>query len=83
MESHRDVWFAALCEIGYKQCNFGNLPVRRGAGRHWNDEGALRMMFGMRVRGALLAALIMFAVPVAGRAGVCAGCGPDRGVDRR
>jgi outer membrane protein insertion porin family len=29
-----------------------------------NDEGALRMMFGMRVRGGLLAALIMFAVPV-------------------
>jgi outer membrane protein insertion porin family len=33
--------------------------------RHWNDKGALRMMFGMRVRGGLLAALIMFAVPVA------------------
>jgi outer membrane protein insertion porin family len=38
---------------------------RGGAGRHWNDKGALRMMFGMRVRGGLLAALIMFAVPVA------------------
>ena len=22
MESHRDVWFAALVEIGYKQCNY-------------------------------------------------------------
>ena len=33
--------------------------------RHWNDKGALRMKFGMRVRGGLLAALIMFAVPVA------------------
>ncbi len=66
MELHRDVWFAALVEIGYKQCNFGNLPVRRGTGRHGNDEGALRMMFGMRVRGALLAALIMVAVPMAG-----------------
>jgi outer membrane protein insertion porin family len=53
-------------EIGYKQCNFGNLPVRGGAGRHWNDEGALRMMVGMRLRGALLGALIMFAVPMAG-----------------
>src|ERR1700761_6252420 len=29
-----------------------------------NDEGASRMMFGMRVRGGLFAALIMFAVPV-------------------
>ena len=31
----------------------------------WNDKGALRMNFGMRVRGGLLATLIMFAVPVA------------------
>src|SRR6516225_6397472 len=30
-----------------------------------NDKGALRMKFGMRVRGGLLAALVMFAVPVA------------------
>src|SRR6201992_3057898 len=29
-----------------------------------NDEGASRMMFGMRVRGGLFAALIMFAMPV-------------------
>src|ERR1700742_4506784 len=34
-------------------------------GRPWNDKGALRMIVGMRVRGGLLAALIMFAVPVA------------------
>ena len=33
------------------------MPVR-------NDEGASRMKFGMRVRGGLLAALIMFVVPV-------------------
>jgi len=33
--------------------------------RHRNDKGALRMNFGMRVRGGLLAALIMYAVPVA------------------
>src|SRR6476659_3949524 len=37
-----------------------------GAGRHCNDEGALRMMLGMRVRGALLGALIMVAAPMAG-----------------
>src|SRR5215510_13150216 len=42
----------------------GNLPVRTGTGRQRNDEGALRMMLGMRVRGGLLAALIMVAAPV-------------------
>src|SRR6202521_2247645 len=51
--------------IGYKQGNNGNLPVRRGADRHWNDKGASRMNVGMRVRGGLLPALIMFATPVA------------------
>src|SRR5215470_8160181 len=30
-----------------------------------NDKGASRMKFGMRVRGGMLAALVMFAVPVA------------------
>jgi outer membrane protein insertion porin family len=52
-------------KIGYKQGNYGNLLVRRGADRHWNDKGALRMNVGMRVRGGFLAALIMFATPVA------------------
>jgi outer membrane protein insertion porin family len=33
--------------------------------QHRKDKGALRMIFGMRVRGGLLAALIMFGVPVA------------------
>jgi outer membrane protein insertion porin family len=32
---------------------------------HWNDEGASRMKFGMRVRGGLFAALILFAAPMA------------------
>jgi hypothetical protein len=49
MESHRDVWFAALSKLAQAVqlwiCEFV------GTGRHWNDEGALRMMFGMRVRG--------------------------------
>ena len=31
-----------------------------GTSRHRNDEGASRMKFGMRVRGGLFAALIMF-----------------------
>src|SRR5258706_13455305 len=34
-------------------------------GRRWNDEGALRVNVGMRVRGGMLAALIMFAAPAA------------------
>jgi outer membrane protein insertion porin family len=41
-----------------------NLSGRGVSVRPWNDKGALRMKFGMRVRGGLLAALIMFAVPV-------------------
>src|SRR6201989_2672928 len=43
----------------------GNLSGSWGTARHWNDKGALRMNFGMRVRGGLFAALIMFAVPAA------------------
>ena len=41
-------------------CRF--VGVRAGIGM---DKGALRMMFGLRVRGRLLAAAIMFAVPAA------------------
>jgi hypothetical protein len=63
MESQGDVWFAPPGKLATSSAANGNLPVRGGAGRHWNDKGALRMMFGMRVRGGLLAALIMFAVP--------------------
>src|SRR6266568_2196558 len=37
------------------------------AGRHWNDKGAWRMKFGMRVRGGLIAVLMMVAVPVTGQ----------------
>jgi len=65
MELRGDVPFAALGKLATRNAEIGNLPVRRGAGRHWNDKGALRMMFGMRVRGGLLAAAIMFAVPAA------------------
>lgn len=63
MESHGDARFAAPVKLATSSAANGNLPVRRGAGRHRNDKGALRMMFGMRVRGGLLATLIMFAVP--------------------
>src|ERR1017187_2333143 len=65
MELHCDTTFAAPAKLATSRATNGNLPVRRGAVRHWNDKGALRMNVGMRVRGGLLAALIMFAVPVA------------------
>lgn len=65
MESHGDVRFAAPVKLATSSAANGNLSVRRGTGRHRNDKGALRMMFGMRVRGGLLATLIMFAVPAA------------------
>jgi outer membrane protein insertion porin family len=41
-------------------CRFVGVTARQR-----NDKGALRMKFGMRVRGGLFAALIMFVVPVA------------------
>src|SRR5258708_32391323 len=66
MELDGDVRFSPPVKLATSEAADGNLSVRRGvAGRHWNDKGALRMMVGMRVRGGLLAALIMFAVPVA------------------
>jgi outer membrane protein insertion porin family len=57
--------FAAPAKLATSRAIDGNLLVRRGAGRQWNDKGASRMNFGMRVRGGLFAALIMFAMPVA------------------
>src|SRR4030081_93612 len=65
MKLHCNRTFAAPVKLATSGSINGNLPVRGGAGRHWNDKGALRMNVGMRVRGGLLAALIMFAVPVA------------------
>jgi outer membrane protein insertion porin family len=69
MESHSDARFAAPAKLATSSAANGNLPVRRGAGRHRDDKGALRMMFGMRVRGGLLAILIMFAGPAAATLG--------------
>ena len=65
MELHGDVRFAAPVKLATSSAANGNLPGRRGAGRYRNDKGALRMKFGMRVRGGLLATLIIFAVPAA------------------
>src|ERR1700676_1236822 len=61
---HCNSTFAVPAKLATSRAINGNLSVRGGAGRHWNDKGALRMNVGMRVRGGLLAALIMFAVPV-------------------
>ena len=65
MELGRDSTFAGSAKLATSGATNGNLPVRGGAVRHWNDKGALRMNVGMRVRGGLLAALIIFALPVA------------------
>jgi outer membrane protein insertion porin family len=65
MKLHRHITFAGLVKLATSRSIYGNLPVRRGAVRHWNGKGALRMNVGMRVRGGLLAALVMFAMPVA------------------
>ncbi len=65
MKLHCNRTFAGLAKLATSRATNGNLPVRRGADRHWNDKGALRMNVGMRLRGGLLAALIMFATPVA------------------
>jgi outer membrane protein insertion porin family len=66
MKSRCNVTFAAPAKLATSGATNGNLSARRGAGRHRTDKGALRMNVGMRVRGGLLAALIMFAMPVAG-----------------
>lgn len=65
MKSRRHIRFAGLAKLATSRSTNGNLSVRRDAGRHWNCKGAPRMNVGMRVRGGLLAALIMFAMPVA------------------
>src|ERR1700719_1823605 len=68
--------FAALAKLATSGATNGNLPGCRGADRHWNDKGALRMNVGMRVRGGLLAALIMFAMPVAATLAALLVCSP-------
>ena len=65
MKLHRNRAFATPAKLATSGATNGILPARRGAIRHWNDKGALRMNVGMRVRGGLLAALIMFAMPLA------------------
>src|SRR3984885_11913001 len=57
--------FAVPVKLSTSRATNGILSARGGASRHWNDKGALRMKLGMRVRGGLLAALVLFAAPVA------------------
>src|SRR5437667_134135 len=45
--------FAAPAKLATSRAINGNLLVRRGAGRQWNNKGALRMNFGMRVPGGV------------------------------
>src|ERR1700733_1961966 len=60
----RNRTFAVLAKLSTSGTTNGILPDRRSATRPWNDKGALRMNVGMRVRGGLLAALVMVAMPV-------------------
>src|SRR6201994_814447 len=64
LELRRDRTFAVLAKLSTSGTTTGILADRRDVTRQWNDKGASRMNFGMRVRGGLLAALIMVATPV-------------------
>jgi outer membrane protein insertion porin family len=68
--------FAALAKLATSGATNGDRPGRRGASRLKDDKGALRMNVGMRVRGGVLAALVLIAIPVA--AAVTAGLMPSR-----
>ena len=59
-----DIVICCLGEFGYKLRQQWESVGSWGYDPARNDEGASRMKFGMRVRGGLFAALIMFAVPV-------------------
>jgi len=64
MKMRCHIRFAGLAKLATSGSTDGNLPARGGAVRHLNCKGAWRMNVGMRVRGGLLAALVMFATPV-------------------
>src|SRR3954471_10351495 len=57
--------FAGFVGTATSRATNGDRPVRWGADRPKDNKGALRMVVGMRVRGALFAALILVAMPVA------------------
>src|ERR1700684_4138074 len=70
MKFHRNRLVAVWAKLVTSGGTNGNRPDRREAIRHWNDKGALRMNVGMRVRGGVLAALMMFAMPAAATLGI-------------
>src|ERR1041385_5757264 len=57
--------FAGSTGLATSRATNGDRPVRWGADRLKDNKGALRMVVGMRVRGGVLAALILVAMPVA------------------
>jgi len=63
MKMRCDIWFAGLAKLATSGSTKGNLSVRGGTDRQLNGKGALRMKVGRRVRGGLLAALVMIAMP--------------------
>lgn len=66
LKLHRERPFASPAKLSTSGAINGNLSVRMGTAWHWNDKGASRMNVGLRVlRGGLVAALIMIAMPVA------------------
>jgi len=65
MKMRCDIWFAGLPKMATSGSTKGILSVRGSADRQLKGKGALRMKVGRRVRGGLLAALVMFAMPVA------------------
>jgi len=62
---HCESPFAASAKLATSGATNGDRPARRGASRLKDDKGALRMNVGMRVRGGVLAALVLVAMPVA------------------
>jgi outer membrane protein insertion porin family len=76
LKLHRNTPFATRVKLSTSEAIDGNLSARRGAVRHRNDKGAWRMNVGMRVRGWLFAALLIFAMPVAATLAVALVSGP-------
>jgi outer membrane protein insertion porin family len=68
LESYRARAFATPVKLFTSSVmKWESVGSRGFADRHWNDKGAWRMKFGMRVRGGLIAVLMMVAVPVTGQ----------------
>src|SRR3954463_405449 len=65
MKLHRERPFAAPAKLATSGATNGNRPVRRGAGGLKDNKSALRKTVGMRLRGGLVAPLILVAMPVA------------------